>query len=635
MKSWLNYSTGLLILVSHNVFGQQSVYVDAHEKGTGVLKPRASECFVITPAHVVTKDDRPFMIRGARNVLSRGEKLQEYEPDLAIIRIIDGGTQNCEDWNVETNYEEILAKTNEGFLEVAQTNGSIKSIQVFISEKDESTITIRTRFPKDEIIKGMSGSLLFTSKNENKVFLGMLLEISGPTEGVVLQASRIDKVLSSFFEIKPALTNKGKAVNPTVSQANRYKSMISIIDELLPNATKAYDLSTNVIWKHHDCDVVEQSVKINKIVGLSLKSLTTKIYEDESLVKESSFNVRPIKDLILEIEQWEEDYNKLVDKHKSPCKMPMFAPMQYLMLRGDLIELKGEINQRLNIKDSSSKLKTPFNNVPVSTKSNPAKTNPIKSDPIKPKSSQAISTTRRFLNLPFADMVYVPGGTFKMGDDDGNSDEKPAHNVTLNSFYMGKYEVTQGQWEHIMGNNPSYQKEPKAFSKEDCSECPVEQVSWKDAKEFLKKLNDLTKENYRLPTEAEWEYAAGGGAGKRTRFGNGQDVLTQKQANYDQLANKRDDDYFMRTMKVGSFLPNRLGLHDMAGNVFEWCNDWAGDYPDSDKVNPTGPSTGTRRIVRGGSYAFPPEHCEVTHRTTQSPSYTFLNLGFRIVLPAP
>ncbi|WP_080055655.1 formylglycine-generating enzyme family protein [Spirosoma aerolatum] len=630
MKSWLNYFTGLLILVSHNVFGQQAVYINAREKGTGILKSRTSECFVITPAHVVKAENRPFMILGARNTLSRGEKVREYESDLAITRIIDGGTLNCEDWNVDPNYEEILAKTNEGFLETAQTNGGVKSMQVFISEKDETTITVRSRFSNDKIIKGMSGSLLFTSKNGDKVYLGMLLEVSGDDEGIVLQASKIDKVISSFFEIKPAA--KGKAINPTVSQANRYKSMISTIDELLPNATKAYDLFTDVIWKHHDCDVVEQAVKINKIIGLSLKSLTTKIYEDEALVKESNFNIRPIKDLILEIDQWDKDYNQLADKRKSPCKMPMFAAMQYLMLRGDLIELKAELNQRLNIKDLSSKPNEPVNNQPTSIKSNPTK-----SDLAKPKAkpSQIVSTTRRFLNLPFADMVYVPGGTFRMGDDEGESDEKPAHNVTLNSFFMGKYEVTQGQWEKIMGNNPSHQKEPKAFSKEDCSECPVEQVSWKDTQEFLKKLNALTGENYRLPTEAEWEYAAGGGAGKRTRFGNGQDVLTQKQANYDQLANQRTDDYFMRTMKVGSFPPNRLGLHDMAGNVWEWCNDWSGDYPDFDKVNPTGPSTGTRRTLRGGSYSYPPKYCEITHRTTQSPSHTFIDIGFRIVLSAP
>lgn len=350
MKYWLRYFTGLLMFVSHNAIGQQSVYIDAREKGTGVLKSRTGECFVITPAHVVKNENRPFLIRGARNVLSKGEFLREYQPDIAIVRVMDGGTQNCEDWNAVSNYEKVLAESNEGFLETAQTNGGIKSMKVVISEKDETYITIRPHFSNDQIVKGMSGSLLFTSKNGNKIYLGMLLEISGPTEGVVLQANTIDKVLSSFFEIKPSAIDKGKAVNPTISQANRYKSMISIIDELLPNSSKAHEVTTNIIYSHQDCDVVAQAIKINKVVGLSLKSLITKIYEDEALVKESSFNVRPIKDLILEIDQWDEDYNKLGDKRKSPCKMPMFAPMQYLLLRGDLIELKGELNQRLNSK---------------------------------------------------------------------------------------------------------------------------------------------------------------------------------------------------------------------------------------------------------------------------------------------
>ena len=136
----------------------------------------------------------------------------------------------------------------------------------------------------------------------------------------------------------------------TAGQYNRYKSIINTINELLPNSTKAYEITNNIIYSHENCDVVEQAMKINKIMGSSLKSLVAKIYEDKILVNESNFNIRPINDLILEIDQWDEDYNQLVNKHKSPCKMPMFAPMQYQMLRGDLIELKGELNQRLNSK---------------------------------------------------------------------------------------------------------------------------------------------------------------------------------------------------------------------------------------------------------------------------------------------
>ena len=114
-------------------------------------------------------------------------------------------------------------------------------------------------------------------------------------------------------------------------------------------------------------------------------------------------------------------------------------------------------------------------------------------------------------------MAFIKGGTFMMGDtrNEGTSDEKPVHIATVGDFWIGKYEVTQRQWEDIIGTNPSYFK--------NCSECPVESVSWNDVQEFLKKLNQKTGLNYRLPTEAEWEYAAGGGAENRTRFGNGQE----------------------------------------------------------------------------------------------------------------
>jgi formylglycine-generating enzyme required for sulfatase activity len=125
-----------------------------------------------------------------------------------------------------------------------------------------------------------------------------------------------------------------------------------------------------------------------------------------------------------------------------------------------------------------------------------------------------VSSTQliKYMDLPFAEMAYIQGGTFEMGDtrNEGSKDEKPVHTVKLDGFYMGKYEVTQRQWESIMGSNPSYFK--------DCPDCPVEQVSWEDVQEFLKKLNSKTGSKYRLPTEAEWEYAAGGGASNRTRF---------------------------------------------------------------------------------------------------------------------
>jgi formylglycine-generating enzyme required for sulfatase activity len=202
-------------------------------------------------------------------------------------------------------------------------------------------------------------------------------------------------------------------------------------------------------------------------------------------------------------------------------------------------------------------------------------------------------------------MAYIEGGTFQMGDtrNEGETDEKPVHKVTVSSFYMSKYEITQRQWESVMGNNPSYFK--------DCADCPVEQVSWEDVQKFLKKLNARTGGNYRLPTEAEWEYAAGGGSGTRTRFGNGKDILDATEANFDASADYRKSysiagEYRDKTLKVGSFRPNGLGLYDMTGNVFEWCSDWYGSYI----VAVAGPAT--PRVVAWRLAAAPRPRLSVT-----------------------
>ncbi|SOD96452.1 SUMF1/EgtB/PvdO family nonheme iron enzyme [Spirosoma fluviale] len=236
--------------------------------------------------------------------------------------------------------------------------------------------------------------------------------------------------------------------------------------------------------------------------------------------------------------------------------------------------------------------------------------------------------TRQYLDLPFAEMVYIPGGTFQMGD----KYEVPVHTVTVSPFLIGKYEVTQRQWETVMGSNPSHFK--------DCPDCPVENVSWDDVQEFLKKLNARTGGNYRLPTEAEWEYAAGGGASTRTRFGNGRNELDSTNANYDTrrwathpkipLSNK----YRAKTLQVGSFTANTLGLHDMSGNVWEWCADWYGPYGSSSQTNPTGPATGISRVLRGGSWNYFPQDARVANRGSNSPSNRDNYIGFRVVSQA-
>jgi len=185
-------------------------------------------------------------------------------------------------------------------------------------------------------------------------------------------------------------------------------------------------------------------------------------------------------------------------------------------------------------------------------------------------------------------MSIIPEGDFMMGSNDGDSDEKPVHRVYISSFQMGKYEVTQSQWESVMGSNPSSFKGANR---------PVEQVSWDDVQKFIRKLNSQTGDHFRLPTEAEWEYAVR--AGTTTPFSTGRCISTSE-ANYDGhylYSGCPKGESRGKTLPVGSFSPNEFGLYDMHGNVREWVQDWYGSYSSGAATDPTGPRSGR---LRGG-----------------------------------
>lgn len=217
------------------------------------------------------------------------------------------------------------------------------------------------------------------------------------------------------------------------------------------------------------------------------------------------------------------------------------------------------------------------------------------------------------------EMVLVQGGTFTMGctseqGSDCDRDESPSHRVTVSSFYMSKYEITQKQWVEIMGSNPSY------FEGDNL---PVELVSWDDVQEFIRKLNAKTGKQYRLPTEAEWEYAARGGTKSKGYKYSGSNTLSNVAWFYANSGNT--------THPVGSKMPNELGLYDMSGNVWEWCGDWSGEYGSSAQTNPTGPSSGSYRVLRGGSWYDNAGDCRVSSRCNYSPDYRDYIMGFRLV----
>ena len=212
------------------------------------------------------------------------------------------------------------------------------------------------------------------------------------------------------------------------------------------------------------------------------------------------------------------------------------------------------------------------------------------------------------------DFVLIPPGEFRMGSksSEADGDERPLTKVRISrGFWLGKHEVTQDQWQAVMGSNPS------RFS--GCGNCPVEQVSWDDAQEFIRRLNaQAGGERFRLPTEAEWEYAARAGT-SGDRYGN-LDAIAWHGGNSGR-----------RTHPVGRKAPNAWGLHDMLGNVWEWVGDWYGDYPGGSVTDPRGPGSGSARVSRGGSWDLNAGRCRASYRYNNSPGDRLDYLGFRLL----
>ena len=219
---------------------------------------------------------------------------------------------------------------------------------------------------------------------------------------------------------------------------------------------------------------------------------------------------------------------------------------------------------------------------------------------------------------PTMGLVFVAGGTFKMGDDNGLKNERPAHSITLKSFYIDKYEVSQALWQNVMGNNPSY------FNR--CAGCPVESVSREQIDSFLIKLYLRYGKHYRLPTEAEWEYAAMGGKESKGYKYSGSNNLDDVAWYKDNSENKTHD--------VGQKKPNELRLYDMSGNVWELCSDWydANYYRKGGGINPRNDKKALHRVVRGGSWRSPKERCYSKARNRDIKDHHKQNGGFRIAL---
>ena len=229
--------------------------------------------------------------------------------------------------------------------------------------------------------------------------------------------------------------------------------------------------------------------------------------------------------------------------------------------------------------------------------------------------------------------IFVEGGTFTMGSNDGDDDEKPPHIVTLSSFYIGKYEVTQREWREVMGNNPSHLKG---------DDLAIEYVNWYGVVEYCNSRSkkegltpcytkdgksvtcDFNANGYRLPTEAEWEYAARGGNKSRGYKYSGSDNIKDA-AWYVDNSNEK-------THRARGKKPNELGIYDMTGNVCEWCWDWYGSYSSSSATDPKGSSSGKRRILRGGSWSGGAKYCRTAYRNRLVPDLRSDGIGFRVVV---
>jgi formylglycine-generating enzyme required for sulfatase activity len=219
------------------------------------------------------------------------------------------------------------------------------------------------------------------------------------------------------------------------------------------------------------------------------------------------------------------------------------------------------------------------------------------------------------------ELVLIRAGEFQMGAPDGDKDEQPVHTVRISKpFYLGKYEVTQAQWQAVMVNNPSrFTGDPAR---------PVENVSWDDVQEFIRQLNTkVSGVTYRLPTEAEWEYTARAGTTTAYSFGNDKGQLGQ----YAWCG----DTGGSQTHPVGKLKPNAWGLYDMYGNVWEWVQDWYGPYTADAAVDPAGPSSGSGRVIRGGGWDGDAGFCRSANRDRYAPGRRYDYLGFRLLRLVP
>lgn len=251
---------------------------------------------------------------------------------------------------------------------------------------------------------------------------------------------------------------------------------------------------------------------------------------------------------------------------------------------------------------------------------------------------QVIFKQKQMLNAIIDNMVKVEGGTFTMGatseqGSDAYDYEYPIHQVTLGDYYISKYEVTQSVWKDLMGYTPAPNGDQWCSYYGIGADYPAYYISWNDAQNFIAKLNALTDKTFRLPTEAEWEYAARGGNKNQGYKYSGSDTIADVAWYYDNAGSIDRGLLDYGTHLVGTKIPNELGIYDMSGNVYEWCSDrYSAYYTNGAQTNPVGPTVGSGRVLRGGCWNNNLRCCRVSCRDFFSPNTRINLIGFRLVL---
>lgn len=291
-------------------------------------------------------------------------------------------------------------------------------------------------------------------------------------------------------------------------------------------------------------------------------------------------------------------------------KSILFAPLLSLLLGGVLVVSCGDDDNEEDVQTSSSNQNGSNESSDNGNAGNGSSDNGNGSTPAFDGKDKVYTAN----GVSFK-MIAVKGGTFQMGSDDLYDDEKPVHQVTLSDYYIGETEVTQELWTAVMGSNPS------EFTIN--MQWPVEMVSWNDCQTFISRLNQLTGKTFRLPTEAQWEYAARGGNKSKGYIYSGSNEI-------DEVAWYVDNCGGFAAHPVKTKAPNELGIYDMTGNVCEWCSDWYGPYSSAAQIDPTGPATGSDRVVRDGCSYSEAFFCQVTRRFRNTPISFHGFLGLRL-----